>query len=162
MFYPVTTNVEIATIVELAREIWTEHYVSIIGIEQVEYMLKNFHSGETIAQQIAEQNYHYFLIQHHEENVGYIGVQVKDSELFLSKIYLQSTVRGAGLGRASMEFIREFTEHHQLPKITLTVNKDNSHTIAAYYKMGFVKTDDICVDIGGGYVMDDIAMELKT
>ena len=44
MFLEVLTEHQIEIVESLAREIWTEHYVAIIGIEQVDYMLDRFQS----------------------------------------------------------------------------------------------------------------------
>jgi len=41
----------------------------------------------------------------------------------------------------------------------LTVNKNNSHSIAWYSRMGFTNAGPILQDIGGGFVMDDFRME---
>jgi len=65
-----------------------------------------------------------------------------------------------GIGKKSMLFIKELAQENNLSKISLTVNKENKNTIAAYYKLGFVKTGEICADIGRGFVMDDLKMEL--
>lgn len=161
MFHLATTGEDIDEVVTVARKIWTEHYTSIIGIEQVEYMLEKFNSKQVIANQIIDDNYQYYLVKIKGKNVGYIGVQLKTNELFLSKIYIQSTERGLGLGKLSMAFIKSLAEEHKLSKITLTVNKNNNDTIAAYYKFGFIKTGEVCADIGEGYVMDDLQMELQ-
>ncbi len=160
MFYPIHSHQDIATLVELATEIWHEHYTAIIGKEQVEYMLDSFHSAAAIKQQIEKQNYHFYLIKVDEQPVGYIGVQIKPNELFLSKIYLLANQRGKGLAKTAMVFIQEFSRKHNLAKISLTVNKYNTNTIYAYEKMGFIKTGEVCVDIGQGYKMDDFTMEL--
>ncbi|WNC71673.1 GNAT family N-acetyltransferase [Thalassotalea psychrophila] len=161
MFHLVTTDKDLDEVVTVARIIWTEHYTSIIGIEQVEYMLEKFNSKQVIAEQIADDNYQYYLVKNKGEIVGYIGVQLKASELFLSKIYIQSAERGLGLGKLSMAFIKKVAEENNLSKITLTVNKNNRDTIAAYYKFGFTNTGEVCADIGEGYVMDDLQMELQ-
>ena len=39
MFIEVSTEYQIEIVESLAREIWTEHYIPIIGKEQVDYML---------------------------------------------------------------------------------------------------------------------------
>ncbi|NCA83730.1 MAG: GNAT family N-acetyltransferase, partial [Opitutae bacterium] len=49
----------IAAVAALAREIWTQHYVPIIGAAQVEYMLEKFQSAEAIARQLAGEGYEY-------------------------------------------------------------------------------------------------------
>lgn len=151
---------DIVVLTRLARVIWKEHYTPIIGVEQVEYMLDNLHSPEVILKQIKVENYFYFLLKNHDASVGYIGFFANDKHLFLSKIYVALSARGTGLGRVALEFIKEAAQLNGLKKIALTVNKNNSNTIAAYYKMGFIRTGEICVDIGGGYYMDDLQMEL--
>ncbi|MEM9329381.1 MAG: hypothetical protein AAGA85_27215 [Bacteroidota bacterium] len=42
----------------------------------------------------------------------------------------------------------------------LTVNKFNIDTIAWYERRGFVKREEVKMDIGGGYFMDDYVMQM--
>lgn len=160
MFKKAQTDSEIDQIVSLANVIWHEHYDPIIGSEQVTYMLENFHSRNALRNQIDNENYLYYLIAQDGRNVGYMGLQPKDDELFLSKLYILSTAREKGLGRTSMSHIVDLAFEHKLKKIRLTVNKNNVGSINAYEKMGFKKTDTVVADIGGGYVMEDYEMEL--
>ena len=160
MFHKVSTDHDISEVVKIARIIWIEHYTPIIGTKQVEYMLSNFHSIDVISKEIGQHKYMYFLIKEDTRIVGYFGVQVKGDELYLSKIYILSSDRGLGIGRAAMNFIQQLAQEYHLGKISLTVNRNNSGSIAAYYKMGFEKTGEVCVDIGEGYKMDDYQMEL--
>ena len=161
MFHIVSTSNEINEVVKIARDIWTEYYPPIIGIDQVEYMLENYHSKDAITNEITRDNYAYYLIKDKNRIIGYIGIQLKGDYLFLSKIYILSSERGNGVGKASMNFIKDLAQKNKMNKISLTVNKNNTESIAAYYRLGFIKTGDICVDIGGGYEMDDIQMELN-
>ena len=160
MFHSVSTDNDISEVVKLARSIWIEHYTPIVGIEQVEYMLSKFHSRDVISEEIGKQKYRYFLIKDNSIIIGYFGVQIKADVLFLSKIYISSSDRGKGIGRTAMNFIKKLAQKNQVGKISLTVNRNNKGSIAAYYKMGFIKTGEICVDIGKGYKMDDFKMEL--
>jgi RimJ/RimL family protein N-acetyltransferase len=160
MFHIVSTSNEINEVVKIARDIWREYYPPIIGIDQVEYMLENYHSKDAITIEITRDNYAYYLIKVKNRIIGYIGIQLKGDDLFLSKIYIRSSERGNGIGKASMNFIKDLALENNMNRISLTVNKNNSGSIAAYYRLGFIKTGDICVDIGGGYEMDDIQMEL--
>jgi len=161
MFHNVSTVDDINELVIIAREIWREHYPPIIGIEQVEYMLENFHSKDAITVELTQHSYAYYLIKNNNGVIGYIGIQLKGDNLFLSKIYIRSSERGNGIGKASMKFIKELAKENNMNRISLTVNKNNTGSIAAYYRLGFIKTGDICVDIGGGFKMDDIQMELS-
>ena len=158
MFVKVTTEEQIEIVESLAKEIWSEHYTSIIGVQQVKYMLEKFQSKKAITEQIFN-GYIYFLIEDNESYVGYIAILPKNSELFLSKFYLKASNRGKGLGKKSIQFLEEFAVREKLQKITLTVNKNNINSIKAYEKFGFKNSGAIVQDIGSGYVMDDFRME---
>ena len=160
-FVPVFADCDIDRVVTLAQEIWREHYTPIIGSGQVSYMLSQIHNKSTIRNEIDNLSYSYFLIRKQDSDVGYLGVQVGDESVFLSKIYILSRLRARGVGKAAMEFARGFARSHGLSKISLTVNKYNFATIEAYQRWGFEKTGAAVSDIGGGYVMDDYLMETK-
>jgi len=157
----VFTDREIDRVVTLAREIWREHYTPIIGSDQVSYMLAQIHTKSTIRNEIDNLKYSYFLVREHDLDAGYLGVQVGDQRVFLSKIYIRYRLRGRGIGKATMAFVREFARLHGLSKISLTVNKYNCDTIEAYQSLGFQKTGSVVSDIGAGYVMDDYLMETR-
>ncbi len=150
-----------AEVARLAREIWAEHYTPIIGAGQVAYMLDKFQSPKAIAAQIADPDYWYFLIRDENRAAGYIGLQRRRETLFLSKLYLEKSARGQGLGRRAVDFILRFAATHGLATIRLTVNRHNAAAIAAYERTGFTRTGEVVTDIGGGYVMDDYAFERR-
>ena len=152
------SEVDFNTITKLASTIWKEHYTPIIGIEQVDYMLDKFQSVNAIKKQI-EEGAEYYLISHEESQVGYISVSQKKNSLFLSKIYILSSIRGKGVGKKAMQFIEDLAIEKQCNTVSLTVNKNNTNSIKAYEKMGFVKVKEIVIDIGNGFVMDDFKME---
>ena len=158
----VETTGQVEVVVQLANTIWTEHYTPIIGKDQVDYMLSTFHSSHAIFHEIDKLGYQYYLISNGGNSVGYIGIRLEEETLFLSKLYILSTERGSGIGSQAIEFLKELALSNQLGKVTLTVNKNNSNSIAAYEKIGFKVTGDVCADIGEGYVMDDYQMELIT
>ena len=158
MFLEVSTEDQMATVESLAREIWTEHYRPIIGTEQVEYMLDRFQSKKAIAEQI-KTGFLYFLIEEDNDFIGYLGVQPKSDELFLSKIYIKASRRGKGYGRKAVQFAETIAKEKGLRKVVLTVNKNNGNTIRAYEKIGFKNVESIVQEIGNGFVMDDYRME---
>jgi diamine N-acetyltransferase len=157
-FLSVKTKEQIAEVEALASNIWHEHYISIIGIAQVEYMLKKFQSAEAIGKQLKE-GYFYYLVKANKKYTGYMGFEINEEELFLSKIYIKSENRGKGYGKASFDFIKAMAKKRNCKKIVLTVNKNNLNSIKAYKKMGFINKAPIVQDIGGGFVMDDYIME---
>jgi RimJ/RimL family protein N-acetyltransferase len=158
MFIEVSTKEHMAVVVSLAEDIWTEHYTPIIGKEQVAYMLNKFQSKEAVSEQL-RSGCRYFLIEEDGRFIGYAAVQPKGDELFLSKIYLKSSMRRKGYGGKAVQFIETLAKASGVRKITLTVNKNNTGSIKAYEKMGFKNVGSIIQDIGNGFVMDDYKME---
>ncbi len=154
----VSTENHMDIIESLAREIWTEHYIPIIGEQQVGYMLDRYQSKQAIKEQIAS-GVLYFLIEEDQAFIGYIAVQPRGDELFLSKIYLQSSHRARGYGKQAVRFVDTLARERGLRKIVLTVNKNNTAAIRAYEKIGFRNVGSLVQDIGSGFVMDDYAME---
>ena len=146
----------ISQVAKLAEEIWNQHYVPIIGKQQVDYMLDKFQSKNSIKQQIAE-GYRYYFIYDHQLEAGYFSVKDKGEKLFLSKLYVLDSRRGKGIGKQTMNFIKTSFDN---PIIQLTVNKINSDSIAFYKKVGFNIVDSAVTDIGNGFVMDDYIMEM--
>jgi diamine N-acetyltransferase len=158
---PVFTKAEIDIVAGLAKIIWPEHYVPIIGQEQVDYMVAKFQSPEAIENQVRNEGYSYFIITSSGQPVGYIGIIEKTNELFLSKIYILSDERGKGFGQCGINFLTAQCRNKGLGYITLTVNKYNLRSISAYEKMGFEKYGEVVGDIGSGYVMDDYLMRKR-
>ena len=152
----VKTPAQIAAAAALAKEIWTQHYVPLIGLAQVEYMLAKFQSAAAIARQIAAEGYEYYLAP----GAGYLALvpaQEKKSAL-LSKICVKAELRGTGLGRALVEFAQKRCAELGCGELWLTVNRNNAGSIAFYERMGFRKTRAVVTGIGGGFVMDDWRM----
>ena len=142
---------------ELASIIWEEHYTKIIGSAQVTYMLNKYQTVAAIKNQAVE-GYQYHLVYSNKIPVGYLSYNQKGNSLFLSKIYVLTLKRGKGIGKFMMDFLQEKAIEHKLQSISLTVNKQNTDAIRAYEKMGFVNTESLVTNIGGGFVMDDFKM----
>lgn len=159
VFIEVAAPDEIRLVAELAAEIWSEHYVTIITKEQIAYMLQRFQSEEAIAAQIEREGYHYFLIVAEDQSVGYIGIKPEADKLFLSKLYVHAAHRGKGYARAGIEMVAEWCRARGLGAIELVVNRNNQQAIAAYERTGFLPIRTQVVDIGEGHVMDDIVMQ---
>jgi len=152
------SELDYKTIENLAVTIWQEHYIPIIGVQQVEYMLNKYQSVNAIKAQLKE-GAEYYLIKYQNIIVGYFSYCKKEESLFLSKIYILSALRGKGVGKTAMMYIQSKAEQMGYSSISLTVNKNNEASIKAYEKMDFKKIKKMVVDIGNGFVMDDYLME---
>lgn len=158
MFIAVSNKAQAEIVESLAKEIWTEHYTTIVSEKQIDYMLAKFQSKQAILKQI-RTGFLYFLIEKNEQFIGYISVQPNGDELFLSKIYIKSSKRHQGHGKKAIQFLEGLAKSKGLKRIALTVNKNNINTIKAYEKIGFKNLGPVTQDIGDGFIMDDFKME---
>jgi RimJ/RimL family protein N-acetyltransferase len=147
---------DVAAISELADRIWRKHYSSIIGSDQIDYMLNLFYSHAALQQQIKEgQVFH--LIYQHNNFIGYIATSEKTSgHYFLHKFYIDQYVQGKGIGKAAFATIT--ANYANLKSWRLTVNRKNYTSINFYFRLGFTieRVEDF--DIGNGYLMEDFVM----
>jgi len=157
----VESKPEIDAVVELAFSIWNQHFVPIIGQDQVNYMLKKFQSFDSIRSQIKD-GYEYYLLELENEFAGYIGLvpDKKKKKLMISKFYILNEHRGGGHGKYLLNLVKDICIKNEIFTIWLTVNRFNLNTINWYQRTGFEIVDEVKADIGGGFYMDDYIMEL--
>ena len=151
---------QISEVTYLAREIWREHYVPIIGQKQVDYMLGKFQSEKAITEQLGH-GYEYYIATRDCKNMGYMAIlpNMSEATLMISKIYVKKSARGRGIGQKMLAFAEDLCRQRDIKTIWLTVNKNNSHSIQWYSGMGFANVGPTLQEIGGGFVMDDYRME---
>lgn len=155
-----TDNSEAIT--ELARtaaEIWQEYYISIITMDQIDYMIGKYQSVPAVLDQIENQGYAYYGMYDERGIAGYLSVKEEDGKLFLSKFYVSKENRGKGYASQAMAFLEQLCREKGISHIWLTVNRHNEASIGVYRKKGFQVIREQVADIGNGYVMDDYVME---
>jgi GNAT superfamily N-acetyltransferase len=158
---PVSTAAQVTEVARMARQIWDEYYVPLIGQAQVDYMVAKFQAAEAIQSQ-RESGYEYFQLRQSGETIGYAAIRHEPSEarVFISKLYVLATHRKTGAGRAALADIERVARERGAKQLWLTVNKGNP-SVRAYERLGFTIAESIVMDIGGGYVMDDYRMEKR-
>jgi ribosomal protein S18 acetylase RimI-like enzyme len=156
---PVTSASQVAEVANMARVVWNEYYVQLIGQAQVDYMVARFQTAEAMQAQI-DSGYEYFQIRQAGANIGYAAIRhdAPDARLFISKLYLLAAHRKHGAGRQALALIEQVARERHATQVWLTVNKGNP-SVRAYERLGFTIAEAIVMDIGGGYVMDDYRME---
>jgi ribosomal protein S18 acetylase RimI-like enzyme len=155
--YKNATQQDIPVIAELANRIWKEHYVPVIGLAQVEYMLNLIYSAESITKQM-DDHQNYTLVYEDEKPVGYISISTKDNKhYFLHKFYVEVSEHRKGIGSQLFEYI--LSTMKTVETIELTVNRQNYKAINFYFKQGFTIKEVTDFDIGNGFFMNDFVMK---
>ena len=112
---------DLLLIEQLANTIWREHYIPIIGLEQVDYMLDKYQSVESMKDQIKNGS-SYYIIYYNKKYVGYLSFNKDKDVVFLSKIYVLHNFRGKKIGKKAMSFVEGKTQELGVSKIHLGVN----------------------------------------
>ena len=156
---PVNTAAQVAEVARMAREVWDEYYVPLIGRAQVDYMVQKFQTADALQAQI-DSGYEYFQIRQGGRAIGYAAIRhdAAEQRVFISKLYVLAAYRKSGAGRQCLAAFERMARGRGATHLWLTVNKGNP-SVRAYERWGFTIAEAIVMDIGGGFVMDDYRME---
>ena len=149
-------NIEELKIVRhLAERIWNDHYVEIIGQDQVDYMLGRMYDLESLRHQMAGGDV-FYLLYSDALPLGFSSIRKEnDGSWFMNKLYVETTEHRNGMGAY---FFKELIAINDIQTIRLQVNRQNYKAINFYFKMGFVIERVADFDIGDGYFMNDFVM----
>jgi len=142
---------------------WPITYGEILSKEQLEYMLGLFYSDEALSDQYNKKEQLFYLISDDEVNIGFIGIEhhYKDKAITkIHKIYLLPETQGKGIGKKVIDLIEKLALENKSKTLSLNVNRFNS-ALGFYKKIGFEVIDEVNIDIGNGYLMEDYVMEKK-
>jgi len=151
---------DIPYIQEIAGKTWPSSYESLLGKEQVDYMLNKFYSTTSLEEQMKNQHY-FFLALKEYSPVGFASFSQLETGVYkLQKIYVLPGTQKTGAGKELLKTVETVAKSMGATTLLLNVNRKNI-AVSFYSKNGFeiVKEEDI--DIGNGYFMNDFVMSKK-
>ena len=153
------TEAEIETLIPLAHRIWHAHYPGIITTEQIDYMLERGYTRQVILDEMDNQGVIWLKISFGDSMVGFaaLGPYAPDS-MKLHKLYLLPEFHGTGIGARALAEVEQIARDNAAARLVLNVNRHNIKAIRAYERAGWQIAEEVVVDIGNGYVMDDFVM----
>jgi GNAT superfamily N-acetyltransferase len=152
---------DIPLIRELCFKVWPQTYAPLLSEEQVSYMLELMYSEASLREQINAGAQFIILRTELDEPVGFASYQAIDPGVFkLHKLYVLPSEQGKGSGRFIIDTIISRIKEKGAHSLRLQVHKKNNARLF-YDKLGFVIIEDLRLDIGRGYIMDDYIMEKK-
>ncbi len=151
---------DIPIIQNIAEKSWRAHYPGIITHEQIDYMLDLMYSEKAIVEHFANPNYHYYLIGDEVSFFGIMGFEnhYEPQTTKLHRIYFLKEAKGKGFGTFALNFLKNEVEKSGDKRIILNVNKENP-SYHFYLVQNFKVYEEIVLQIGNGFVMDDYLME---
>ncbi len=152
---------DLGIIKELAQKIWPFAYGEILSVDQLEYMLEQFYSIDSLTMQMDTLNHEFFLAKNNDAPVGFISLSVSKVDpcvFILHKIYVLPESQGKNIGKTLLHFAIEKTKQDGGEALQLNVNRYNK-ALQFYEKNGFEVILEEDIDIGNGYFMNDFRME---
>lgn len=152
---------DIKTIQDIVYTTWPITYGEILSKIQVDYMLNLFYSKEALMAQFDKKEQLFYLIKKDESILGFFAIennyQNKDTTK-IHKIYILPHTQGKGVGRLTIEHVEKLALANNSKSLLLNVNRSNS-ALDFYKKIGFEVINEIDIEIGNGYLMEDYIME---
>jgi diamine N-acetyltransferase len=153
---------EITIIQSLIQRIWKPTYRDILSEDQMDYMMERMYDSQTLQSQMDEG--HVFLLLNEDNSpVGFAGYQInhpEEGQCKLHKIYLLPETQGKGLGKMLLNAVVERAREAGQYSLLLNVNRYNK-AYDFYSAYGFTIKEEVDLDIGSGYFMNDYVMELN-
>ena len=155
-FREISTDTELKELALLAHRIWNDHYPTIIGHKQVDFMLERMYSLESLKDQIYNNNNIFICAFLRSEMVGFISYsKTNEDDYIIHKLYVNTKLHKRGIGRSLFSHVFGKME---FKTIRLTVNRQNYTAINFYFRIGFIIEKIIDIDIGEGFFMNDFVM----
>lgn len=143
----------------LAENTWPEAYSKIISQEQILYMLDMIYSDDALLEQM-QKGHQFYLAEFNDQPIGFASVSEEGIDgCKLNKLYILPTIQKSGAGKVLLQEVIEFTKRKHHSRLFLQVNKQNPAK-DFYTRMGFTIAEEVKLDIGNGFFMDDYIMEL--
>jgi len=145
---------------QLAHEIWPPTYSPILADDQIEYMLADRYTVETLSHQINKGEQTYLIVMDDELPVAFAGFSVDtiNPDIYrLHKLYSLPATQGKGVGKMLLNAIYERVLAAGKNIIELNVHRLNPAK-GFYEKMGFKIVQVVDIPFGP-YFLNDYIMQ---
>ena len=156
----IASKADLSVIQDIATAAYHDTYVSIIGLDQVDFMLRKFYNLDALYEQM-DQGHVFIIATEEEEYIGFASynkIEEAPGVFKLQKLYLLPERKGTGLGRFLVEKVIAQAREAGGDKLILNVNRYNKSR-GFYEKLGFVITEKVDIPIGEHFFMNDYVME---
>ena len=147
---------DLATITQLAKEIWWPTYAKVISAEHISFMLGEMYSAEALTTQM-ENGHDFFILTIDEIGKGYASFSKHDETTYkLQKLYLHPDEQGKGVGKMLIDFVEQEVKNLGAKQLILNVNRGNNAQVF-YSKVGYHVLEEIDIPFHQ-YVLNDYVM----
>lgn len=157
------TDEHLPIIRDIAYRTWPATFGEILSAEQIEYMLDMMYTLDALKNQIHEQGHVFLMATEPDSNVyfGYVSFELNyknQPTTKIHKLYILPESQGKGVGNVLVSAVTLLARQSGNDSLLLNVNRHNK-AIGFYERLGFSVAATETIDIGNGYVMDDLVMK---
>jgi len=152
---------DIPLIQSIAEAAWRPTYGEILTEEQCVYMLEWMYNTQKLEEQI-KGNIQFIILENQDsEAVGYASFEkTEEGKGKLHKIYTHPTFKHRGGGSILLKEIIHIARTMKVKIVELNVNRNNT-AVEFYLKKGFKIKEEIDLDVGNGFFMNDYVMRYE-
>jgi ribosomal protein S18 acetylase RimI-like enzyme len=154
------TSQDLLLIRQLAEQTFHITYLPLQPKEKVDYLFDLMYHPTSLSEQM--KNGQRFIIAKDETgSQGYASYEINCKKIGLTKIhklYVLSTAQGKGVGKILVNSIAKIAKENKNKTLSLNVYRQNP-AIEFYEKLGFKKVEEVNIDVGNGFMMNDFVME---
>lgn len=151
------TTQDVSSIQKIANETWHTVYLDMIGREQIEYMLGLFYKTDVLTEQITTRDQIYLLLVENDTPIAFASYGKIDSGYKLHKLYCLPSKLGNGYGKQLLIAVEQEVRELGCNNLELAVNRNNPAQ-RFYTREGYSIKEEIDLDIGNGFFMNDYIM----
>lgn len=147
---------------EIALRTWPQTFANILTQAQITYMLNWMYKIESLEKQVIEMGHVFLIAYEGEKSLGFCAYELhakSNLKTKVHKIYILPEAQGKGIGKNLLQKVAQIALKNGDTHLFLNVNKNNQSAIDFYSKLGFHEDFHEIIDIGNGFVMDDLVME---
>ncbi|MCH7396838.1 GNAT family N-acetyltransferase [Belliella sp. DSM 107340] len=160
--HPASEN-QLVEVQKIAYATWPETFSNILTPVQIDYMLDQMYDLDALKSQIKLKKHTFLLAKEGEETLGFCSFELNcegSNSVKIHKIYILPNTQGKGIGKKLLYEVQKIAVQNGFKSIYLNVNRFNKQAIEFYLYVGFKEIKKEVIDIGNGFVMDDLVLEL--
>ena len=152
---------DISLIQSIAEAAWRPTYGEILSEEQCVYMLDWMYNTQKLEEQI-NGNIQFIILENQDSKaIGYASFEkTEDGNGKLHKIYTHPDFKQKGGGSVLLNEIINIAHSMNVKVLELNVNRYNT-AVEFYLKKGFTIKEEIDLDVGNGFFMNDYVMSYE-
>ncbi len=152
---------ELNIIEDLAKVIWPVSFKKMISSAQIKYMLDWMYKQEKLKENY-RNGHRYAIFTENNNSIGFISYETKTnkSTVRIHKLYVHPLIQKKGIGKKLLDYTVKKARNKNMFYVDLFVNRTNP-AVLFYKHLGFTIEEEIDLDIGNGYFMNDYRMKLK-